>query len=113
MQAVATKFQRQYLAPAVSSTYESLHRYLGRASRFEDDAIPIHQLRQILRQYQLGAATFVNINHLVKSISNQMEAQPAWFNQIVRAAFHLVRKNFFAIISQSHPHALAQPLHLS
>jgi hypothetical protein len=53
----------------------------------------------------------VDIIDLVKSVANQMKTEPAWFDQIVSASFHFVRKNFLTVISQPHSHAFTQPFH--
>src|SRR5438876_8104945 len=94
---------------------ESLHRYIGSASRFEERSqyrFKDQASLQILRQHQLGAAAFVNVIHLVKGVANEMKTKSAWFDQIVRSAFHLVWENFFAVISQPHAHTFAQSFHL-
>src|SRR6516225_3792004 len=77
-----------------------------------DSRITDQASRQILRQHQLGAAALVNVIDLVKSGTNKIKTESAWFDQIVRAAFHFVRENFFAVISQPHAHTFAQSFHL-
>ena len=71
---------------------------------FQYSIIP---LLQLFREYQLGATPLLDIIDLVKGVANQMKAEPAWFNQIVRPASHFMRENLVTIISQSHAHAFA------
>src|SRR5687768_18563090 len=40
-----------------------------------------------------------------------MEAEPARFDQIMRAAFHLMRLSLLAVIAEAQPDAMAQPFH--
>src|SRR5438093_5813335 len=92
----------------------SLHRYMGRASRFEERGqfrFTNQASRQILRQHQLGAAAFVNVIHLVKGVANEINTKSAWFDQIVSASFHFMWENFLAVIPQPHAHAFAQAFH--
>src|SRR5213080_2147162 len=64
-----------------SANRESLHRYTGSASRFDERSqfrFTDRASRQILRKHQLGAAAFVNVIHPIKRVANEMKTESAW-----------------------------------
>src|SRR5437764_1878069 len=62
-------------------------------------------LLQILRHHKFGPARFQNVIDLVERGLDQMQAEAARANQIVRPARHCVRFGLLAVIAQSHSDA--------
>src|SRR5687767_6126645 len=66
---------------------------------------------QILRHDQFRPARFQNVIHLVEGIADQMEPEPARFDQVMRATFHFMCLRLLAVIAQAQPDAMAQSFH--
>src|ERR1700757_4699637 len=47
----------------------------------------------------------------VKRIANEKQTKATWLDHIMRAAFHLMRKDLFAVVPQPHANAFAQSFH--
>src|SRR2546430_2865709 len=62
-------------------------------------------------QHQFRAAAFVYVIDFVKGITNEIQTKSARFDHIMRAAFHFMGKNLFAVIPHPHAHAFAQSFH--
>src|SRR5258705_3862834 len=50
-------------------------------------------LFQVFRQHQFRAAAFMYVIDFIKGFANEIEAQPARLDDIMRATFHFVGKN--------------------
>ena len=59
---------------------------------------------------QFRAARFQNVIHLVEGVPDQVQPEPARFDQIMRPPLHRVRRGLLAVIAQPHPNAIAQSL---